>query len=307
MSIPGAGLAEFMARRGRTIVEAAGTYWHGVPGRMLMSLPYHLTPDPDAEAVADMLRQTRASGVRYPSLKRAGLSSGLYVCRDASYDFPSVRPRQRTKVRGGLRRCEIRPLEAKELLTQGLQLNLDTMRRQGRWDPEFGEPRPWMRLVEAVRLASEVRAMGALVDGRLAAYNILYRADGWTHLLHQMSRTDLLDHYPNHALSFFVTREALQAPDAIGMSYGLASLVSGEGLHSYKLELGYEFVPRNAVIQLHPALGPVFGSVPARVLVQGLRRLRPQDQRLEYVDAVVRGSAPRGSAVARPAASLEVA
>jgi hypothetical protein len=73
------------------------------------------------------------------------------------------------------------------------------------------------------------------------------------------------------------------------------------------LELGFEFLPRNAVIQLHPAIGPVFGSAPARVLVQGLRRLRPRDQRLEYVDAVVRGSAPRGCAVVSAAANLEVA
>jgi hypothetical protein len=279
-----------MARRGRTIVEAAGVYWHGVPGRMLMSLPYHLALAPDRDEIAALLRRTRAAGVRYPSTEHAGLPSGVYVCTDRAYDFPNVRPRQRTKTRGGLRDCEIRELESKELLTQGLQLNLDTMRRQGRWDPEFGEARPWMRLVEAVRRSPDIRAMGALVDGKLAAYNILYRAGGWTHLLHQMSRTDLLDFYPNHALSFAVTRAALREPDAIGMSYGLTSLVSGDGLHQYKLEFGFEVAARNAVIQLHPAIGPVLGNVATRSVVHGLRRLRPQDQRLEYVEAVVRGA-----------------
>ena len=66
------------------------------------------------------------------------------------YDFPCVHARQRSKVRRGLEMFTIRPVEESELLRQGLQLNTDTMVRQGRYDPEFGEPARWERLVKAV-------------------------------------------------------------------------------------------------------------------------------------------------------------
>jgi len=178
-----------------------------------------------------------------------------------------------------------------ELLRQGLRLNTDTMARQGRYDPEFGEPARWGRLVKAVHGSSAVVAYGAFHEGRLAAYAITCRDGGWLHLMHQNSRTDDLRHFPNHALSFAVTRLAAEDAALEGISFGIRSLIDSVGLHDFKLKLGYEFIERTSAFQLHPAVAPVLLSGALRRIVGGLRRVRPQDQRIEKVEAVLEGAA----------------
>jgi hypothetical protein len=284
-------MAGFMELRGRRIVEAAGCLWHSVEGRFFLSLPYHLPQDPDAGELNQMLRSQRALGVRFPAVNRPGLPSGLYVCRRKDYDFACVHARQRSQVRRGLEAFTIRPVEQSELLRQGLELNTETMTRQGRYDPEFGEAARWGRLVKAVYCSSAVVAYGAFHEGRLAAYAITCRDGGWLHLMHQNSRTDDLRHFPNHALSFAVTRLAAEDPALEGISFGIHSLLDSAGLHDFKLKLGYEFIERTSAFQLHPALAPVLLSGALRRMVGGLRRMRPQDQRIEKVEAILEGAA----------------
>ena len=288
---PGENMAGFMALRGWRIVEAAGCWWHGVEGRFFMSLPYHLPQDPDAGELDQMLRSQHALGARFPAVNRPGLPSGLYVCRRKDYDFPCVHARQRSQVRRGLEMFTIRPVEQSELLRQGLQLNTDTMTRQGRYDPEFGEPARWGRLVKAVYGSPAVVAYGAFHEGRLAAYAITCRDGGWLQLMHQNSRTDDLRHFPNHALSFSIARMAAEDAALEGISFGIHSLIDSAGLHDFKLKLGYEFIERTSAFQLHPAVAPVLLSGAVRRVVGGLRRMRPQDQRIEKVEAVLEGAA----------------
>jgi hypothetical protein len=228
--------------------------------------------------------------VRYPSQHRPGLPSGIYVCREKAYDLSFVQPRQRTQVRRGLERCEVRAVDQPELLAQGFECNLDTMQRQKRFDSEFGERRQWRRLVGAIQKCPAINAFGAFTNGRLAAYAITCREGGWFHILHQMSRRDSLDQYPNHALSYKLTRDALQDPGVRAVCYGLIGLASGEGLHDYKLRLGYEVEPQNSVFLLHPRVERLLtGTLAARV-VGLLRRARPDSERIERIDSVLRGA-----------------
>jgi len=286
----GQGIARFMELRGRRVEEAAGALWHGVEGRFYMSIPYQLVFEPEAGDLERMLRSVRGAGARYPSTRRPGSPSGLYVCRNRAYDIRAVDTRQRSRVRRGLERCEIRPLDGDELISQGLRLNRDTMERQGRYDAEFGEPASWQRLVRAVVEAPAVSCVGAFVDGRLAAYMITCREDGWSHILHQMSRADLLEHHPNHALTFRVTQQEMNNPETEAVCYGSVSLVPIEGLHEYKLRLGYDLAPHASVLFPHPSLSGVLGNGLLLRAVQALQRLRPQDQRVARVTAVLAGA-----------------
>jgi hypothetical protein len=268
-----------------------------------MSVPYHLPQDPDAAEVSRLLSSERAIGVRFLSLHRHGSPSGLYVCSRKEYDLGSIHQKQRSVVRRGLEKFTVRPVEDAELLCQGLQLNRDTMARQGRYDPEFGEEIRWRRLVRAVGASRGVAAYGAFSEGRLAAYVIACRDGGWLHLMHQMSRTDDLPHNPNHALTFTVTKWAAEDPTLEASSYGVVSLVSTEGLHLYKVRFGYEIVERTCCFQFHPALAPLLRSRALAGAVHMLRRVRPQDQRLEKVESVLNGA--RLAARPAPADRLE--
>lgn len=283
----GQGLAQFMEHRGRRIAEAGGVLWHEAESRMYMSLPYTLVPNVRFEELSDLLRRVNGAGVRYPSRKEPGLPGGLYVCRNRDYGYGAVQSRLRSMVRKGMQRCEVKPVPEEVLIREGIQLNRDTMERQGRFDSEFGDPARWTNLCKAVGKSPKIRVLGAFVDGFLAAYSVVYEEDNWTSILHQNSRVDLLEHYPNHALAFTITSEAMAKPDMEGVSYGLKSLVNTAGLHDFKLRIGFECEPQNSVCYLHPALAPVLTSGLAVWSLKKLRQLRSEDQTLQRVESVV--------------------
>jgi hypothetical protein len=96
--------------------------------------------------------------------------------------------------------------------------------------------------------------------------------------------------HPNHALTYAVALQTMQDPAYVGVSYGLASLIANEGLHRYKLEVGFDFQERGAVFQFHPNIVPWLDNALARTVAYGLYRARPADKRLEYVHSVVTGA-----------------
>ncbi|HSW49831.1 MAG TPA: hypothetical protein VLH09_06625 [Bryobacteraceae bacterium] len=286
----GENTAEFMERRGWRVVDAGGCLWHSVERGFFMSLPYHHAVTPDPAAVGRMLVSQRALGVRFFTLSQSGLASGLYVCRLKQYDLSSIHQKQRSLVRRGMEKFAVRQVEESELLRQGLDLNRQTMKRQGRYDPEFGDARRWKRLAQAVYRSPGVAAYGAFSEGRLAAYLIACRDDNWLHLLHQMSRLEDLPNNPNHALTYAVTKMSAEDPTLEAVSYGVLSLIRQDGLHLYKLRFGYEVVERTSAFLIHPALSLVLASGVAQRAVRFLRRIRPHDQRIEKAQAVIEGA-----------------
>ncbi len=286
----GENIARFMERRGRRVTEAGGCLWHSVEARFFMSVPYQLPQDPDPAEIRRLLVSERAAGVRFPSVNRPGLASGVYVCRRKEYDLSTIHQKQRSQVRRGLEKCEVRLVEESELLQEGLRLNRDAMGRQGRYDAEFGEDAQWRRVAKAVYNSRGVAAYGAFCEGRLAAYLVACRDAGWLHILHQMSSTADLPNNPNHALTFAVTRMAARDSSLEAVSYGVLSLVSGDGLHLYKTRFGYDLVERTSSFQFHPVLAPLVESGALRRAIHVLRRWRPQDQRLEKVETVLDGA-----------------
>ena len=294
---PGSVLARFLELRGRRIVSACGALWYSVPGRFLMSLPYQNMLNPDPGELRRVIRDTGLCGARFPSLNWTGLQSGLYVLRRREYDIGSLHAKHRPRVRHAMQHFEVRPAEKSQLLNQGCALNLNTMARQGRYDPEFGEMRRWGRLVEAAFDCPGVSFPAVFAGSRLAAYMVTCQEQGWLHILHQMSRQEDLPNFPNHLLTYTVTAQAVADASLEAVCYGYVPLFAADGLHEYKLRFGYEMVPHCSAIQLHPMLKAVLDRPFARAAVRAVRRLRRNDQHLETIETVLEGvrSSGRGS------------
>jgi hypothetical protein len=290
LRFPGSALARFMELRGRRIIRACGAVWYAVPGRFIMSLPYQAMLNPEPDELSRMLRETRTIGARFPSTEWTGLESGLYVIHPRSYDIESVHAKHRPRVRRGLETFHVRPATRHELITQGRALNLSTMARQGRYDPEFGDRRKWETLVEAAFACSEVSFPAAFAGSRLAAYMVTCCEHGWLHILHQMSRQEDLPNFPNHALTFVVTQQASTDPALDAICYGYVPLFAADGLHEYKLRFGYELIPHRSAIQVHPVLTSPLNNSFTRFALRCARTLFPHSQRLETIESVVKGA-----------------
>jgi hypothetical protein len=279
-----------MELRGRRIIKGCGALWYAAPGRFLMSLPYQAMLDPQRDELIRLIRETHATGARFPSTQWSGLDSGLYVLGRREYDLESVHPKHRPRVRRARELFHVRPATKSQLIAQGRALNLSTMKRQGRYDPEFGEQRRWETLVEAAFACSEISFPAAFVGSRIAAYMITCREQGWLHILHQMSRQEDLDNFPNHLLTYTVTNQAMADESLEAICYGYSSLVTTGGLHEYKLRFGYELIPHQSAFQLHPAVEPFLNHPLTDSAVRLCRRLFPKSQYMETVESVLKGA-----------------
>ena len=290
LRFPGSVMARFMELRGRHIVRACGAVWYAVPGRFLMSLPYQAMLNPEPRELRRLMRETGAWGVRFPSTDWSGLDSGLYILRPRPYDLDSVHAKHRPRVRRGLECFQVRNATKAQLIAQGWALNVSTMARQGRYDPEFGDKRRWQTLVEAAFTCSEISVPAAFCGSRLAAYMVVCREHGWLHILHQMSRQEDLPNFPNHALTFAVTQRAAADETLEAICYGCTPLFNADGLHEYKLRFGYELVPNHSSIQLHPLLSPWLSNRLTYGVVHAGHLLCRQNQQLETIESVVKGA-----------------
>ena len=294
----GLQFAKYMELRGRRIVEFGGVLWQSVAGRMFISIPCQLLLEWPSGEVGQFLRLSRGLGVRFPSLTRDGLGNGLYVYRGQTYGLEDMHRNFRQKVRHGLPHCEIRAVSHDELVGQGLALNIETMQRQRRYDPEFGDRPQFERLVDAVFRVPAMGAVGAFVDGRLSAYDITCRENGWLHIVHKMSRLSDLEYSPNHVLDFCVTRDAVADPEIEAVTMGWQSLFQMDGLHDYKTRLGYTLETHRTVIQFHPAFSSLLCSDPAARAAARLRAWLPNNNRLALAEALVNAGRLSQSGVA---------
>jgi hypothetical protein len=291
---PGSVLARFLELRGRHVFKACDALWYTVPGPFLMSVPYQRMLNPEPDALRRMIREAGVLGARFPSLCWTGLESGLYILRRRPYDIGSLHAKHRPRVRHALQQFEVRLAEKAQLMEQGRALNLATMARQGRYDPEFGERQRWERLVEAGFACPGISFPAVFSGSRLAAYMVTCREQQWLHILHQMSRQEDLPNFPNHLLTYAITKQAASDTSLEAVCYGCVPLFAADGLHEYKLRFGYELIPHRSAIQLHPVLEAVANHPVARALVRLARRLRRHDQRIETIETVLEGARSSG-------------
>jgi hypothetical protein len=272
----GENLATFLRLRGRHVYRAGGVFWteFDIGSRMLMSFPDQAIPTHSSD-IADLLSAENALAARYPCAEGQGVPGGLYLYRKPVYSLSDVQRQMRKAVRRGLECCQIRSLSADELLKQGLELNLDTMRRQRRFSPEFGDAFHWHRFVTAVMDCPFVHATGAFIDGQLAAYIIGCRDANWMHLLYQYSRQAMMPQRPNHALAYCALAQALEDPAVQVVSCGPRPLELDEGLHAFKTRLGYEDEPMEVAVQFHPWLAPLLASRAAAAVATSAARRWP--------------------------------
>lgn len=288
---PGAALAAFWGALGRRVVEMVGMLWVQYRTPFYMSVPYHVRIDIDPAALAIAMRACRVVGARHPTATAPGWPCGLFECQTRDYSLERVEVRHRKQVQKGLERCEIREVDPDLLLVEGLELNQETLARQGRLDPEFGEVVGWQRVVTAIRRTPAVNVTGAFLDGRLSAYAILCRDGGWLHLLYKMTRTDDMIHRTNPALDFAILAAASRDPSLVGVTNSWLSLTRGsEGLHRYKQLMGYRVVHHALAVHLHPALAPVLTTRPVVRAAAALARLRPRTRTLELAAHVLAGA-----------------
>jgi hypothetical protein len=205
---------------------------------------------------------------------RQAANAYVYLCRDRGYDVGKLSANNRSKARRGLRRYEVRPVTAEEILAKGYRCTADRLIRNGLRPPSL---RSFQLRWQGMMPSPYLEFWGALAEGELAAYLVLRRCDRWVEIVSTGSANSHLKNYPNHALFVTVLTHLMTGEDVESVSYGISSVQldsRADTLHSFKLSLGFEAVPVVRFVGVHPILRPLMNGI-TRMLLRAADRWRP--------------------------------
>jgi hypothetical protein len=258
--------AGFLAAIGHRVAHTQLGYWYDVSRGFFLSLPSHRLLEPSRDDLRQVMRHRPCFGVRFPApLDGPGKLSYQIVCDDASYSIDKLSTNTRSKVRRGLRRCEVRPVSFAEICASGLRANDDTVGRQAR--SARLDRGNWQRYWKAAEATVGMEGWGAYAGGELAAFLVTAGLEDCVELLLARSRSDLLDAYPNNALIFRVAEELLVRRGVRRLTFGLESLEPVGPLDQFKFSMGFRTEPLRQRVVFHPLLRAALQPARVRALV----------------------------------------
>jgi hypothetical protein len=257
--------AGFLAAAGHRVVKTTSSFWYDATRGFFLSLPSHHQLRPDQRELREVFRHQPCFGARFPApVDGPGKLSYQIVCDVESYGLEQLSANVRSKVRRGLRRCEVKPVPFAELAVLGRAADTDTLSRQGRsW--RFGG-KEWDRYWKAADRPG-MEGWGAFVGGDLAAFLLTAELGDCVEFLLARSRSDLLDAYPNNALIFTVAEEMLVKRRVGKITFGLESLEPVGPLDQFKFGMGFRREPIRQRVVFHPLLRTLLRSAAFRAVL----------------------------------------
>jgi len=259
-------LAEFISRTGNRVLSAGGADWYEGGRGFFLSLPSHRLLVPNRETFSELFAAGGVYGLRFPApLGGPGKPSYQIVCDDPEFGLERLSGNVRSKVRRGLKRCEVRPVPFAELARLGAAADADTMTRQGRAPKLVGAA--WEQYWDAASRTAGMEGWGAFVGDDLAAFLVTVQfADGPVEFMLARSRTEHLNAYPNNALIYSCTEEMLCRRGVPKVTFGLESLEAVGPLDEFKFSMGYRTEQLHQRVVFHPLLRRVLRSSAVRRL-----------------------------------------
>jgi hypothetical protein len=280
-------LVQWLRRLDHRTIRVGDTWWYSAGPRAYQALPYHTLIHPSEQELRAVFRQTGAVSLRYfsPFQRAQGVVSYHVVFDEGTYDFSALSGNARSKVRRGLKQCEVMPISFERLAEDGWRLQHDTLKRQGRAATMHAER--WRQLCLAARDLPGFEAWGALIDNMLVASMLLVRIDDTYCVLYAQSDSQYLDRYINNALCYTVSHELRSRPGIRQIFYSTQSLDAPASVDEFKFRMGYKARPVRQCAVFHPLAAPLVNHTTHRV-VQSLLHRYPQSSLFPKMEGMLR-------------------
>jgi hypothetical protein len=237
--------------------------------------PVDVPVDPREINLAAILRSDGWMA-RYPCLLPFGRSSFRLACNPTDYGLQRLSSKARNQTRRSLERCQVHPVDPQTLRTRGLEINADTMGRQGR-GMSASTTEYWRKYFHEVTAAEGAEVWGAYVGSELAGFLIAFRMQSCAHIFIMRSARGFLTAYPNNALLFTYISAIAREPAIHEVSIGLEPIQPDlESLSHFKYGMGFREVPVGQRIDIAPWLRPFADSVLSTWISKLARRSRSE-------------------------------
>lgn len=288
--------AEFLERLGHRVVRTESCGWYDMQSRFFLAFPHSVPVSLSRDELRRAFAGTRGVGLRFVApLDDPGRESYALMVDDPAYDLEQLSSNTRSKIRRGVKACEVRRLEPTFVRAHGERANADSLERM-RFTKDLYD---WSTYWDAVDATPSAEVWGAVRGTEVLAYLVALHVEGCAEILVERSGNDGLRHYPNNALVYTAVRDLIRRPEVTRILFGLESLEAVSGVDQFKESMGLQRRPLRQRIVFHPLLQPVLGSALVRRGVRAHARRRPEDQFWRKVEGLLDFNA--GPAAARPA------
>jgi hypothetical protein len=244
--------AEFFKDKGRRVVKTASGYWYEPHSFCFQNIPYHQAINPNKRELSDLFFRHRAMLVRFNSIEHEKTFPGyIWICDRKNYDFAHLETKTRNQTRRGLENNQVTKIDFDLIMQKGWKFINDTAQRQGR-EADFTTPEAWVRYCKAAAGNPDFEAWGAFVQEQLVSFLVGATIEDYYWILRQYSETAYLNHYPNNALIYIVTKSKLAEPAIKKVSYGLDSVENTGGLNKFKQGMGFSRQEYHQKILINP-------------------------------------------------------
>jgi hypothetical protein len=276
MPVDVAAYMRFLQAVGHRVVPTRSVLWYDANRFFFLSAPSHRIYEPDADELRAVLRRPPCLGLRFAApLHGSGKLSYQIVCDDRTYGLDALSANVRSKVRRGLKRCDVGPVSFPVIATLGARAHEDTLARQGRGGVLPAER--WNRFCAAAAATAGMEAWGAWTGDLLAAFLVTVTFDDSVEFLLARSCSDQLGRYPNNALIFTVAEEMLVRRGVSEITFGLESLEPVGPLDQFKFSMGFRPRPLRQRVVFHPLLRQVLRPAAVRMIIRRWTERRGQE------------------------------
>ena len=270
----------------KVVVGSENTVWVSHERFSMIRQPAFALHVPPPEEMKTVFKRSHTAmlGFTVKASDVRAANSSLYICTDPEYSLQKLGRGARYDTSRGLNELEIRFLERSELLRSGEQAYRDTLARTG-LSVDSREPFE----VSFARLCNYSSCLGALKGERLAAFLLVTGVGDWVSIA-GYSADEFLPLRPNNALVFYALRHYLVERQIRVVTYGLSSIQANskaEGLHRFKLKMGFESVPVHRVFTVNPLFRPLVNRA-SWALVNGMLKMAPGHPTLKKAEGALR-------------------
>jgi hypothetical protein len=243
--------AAFQAAAGHRVVCSPSSYWCDVSFGFFLSCPSHRLLTPSENELRSLIRHQPCLGVRFAGpASGPGKRSYQIVCNSRDYSIDGLSANTRSKVRRGLRRCDVGPVSFEELATHGGAADVDTVTRQGR--RAWVNGKRWTRFWRAAAGRPGIEGWAARTGSEILAFLVTVQFDDAVDFMMARSRSEHNSTYANNALIFQVTEEMLVRRRVREITFGLEALEPVASLDQFKLSMGFGYRPLKQRVEFHP-------------------------------------------------------
>lgn len=272
MSATNHPLSDFYHALGHQTLTAFGVLWIDVGQFSLTCVPCSTIIDVSQQELDELLWRSRRLAAVFPTSEPTGIDGGTLWVRDRAYGPQSLQRQFRQHVRRGEKLCVVRPIDWQTLRMQGLECNIDTMRRRGNSRSPIQTQAGWDRVCDAGTRVEGLEAFGCFKGDRLIAFLIAWNRDSQCAglVMHRSAAAE--ESRGSHLLFHEFTKSIMQRDTMTGVSLGRVMLPPQHSLEQFKQHAGFQVEPVRIAAVLHPLVRPVLTSSLTRGLMRQLRR-----------------------------------